>query len=96
MKLRMLPLAQQEMLRAAIWYDKKSIGTGDRFLDGVRSGLVSIKEFPGAAPSIGEPYRRKILADFPYGRIFHLDGDTIIIVAVAHLKRRTGYWKRRR
>ena len=92
----MLPLAQQEMLRAAMWYNKKSIGTGDRFLDGVRLGLVSIKEFPGAAPSIGEPYRRKILTDFPYGLIFRFDGETAVIIAVAHLKRRPRYWKRRR
>ncbi len=84
------------MLRAAAWYDKRSMGTGDRFLDGVRAGLVAIKEFSGAAPSIGEPYRRKILADFPYGQIFRLDGDTAVIVAVAHLKRRPRYWKRRR
>ncbi len=92
----MLPVAQREMLRAATWYDKKSIGTGDRFLDGVRAALVSIKEFPNAAPGIGEPYRRKLLADFPYGLIFRLDGDTVYIVAVAHLKRRPLYWRRRR
>lgn len=92
----MLPLAQQEMLRAAIWYDKKSIGTGDRFLDGVRAGLLAIKEFPGAAPTIGEPYRRKILSDFPYGLVFRLEEDTAVIIAVAHLKPRPRYWKRRR
>jgi toxin ParE1/3/4 len=92
----MLPLARQEMLRAARWYDARAKGTGDRFLDSVRDGLLSIKEFPGAAPSIGDPYRRKIISDFPYGLVFHIEGDGVEIIAVAHLKRRPRYWERRR
>jgi len=36
--------------------------------------------------------RRSLLARFPYGIIFGLDGDTVVVVAVAHLHREPRYW----
>ena len=95
MKVTLLPVARREMLRAADWYDTRAIGLGNRFLDCMRDGIHSIKEFPQSSPSIGEPYRRKILTDFPCGLIFCIRVDRVVIIAVAHLKRKPEYWKRR-
>jgi len=36
--------------------------------------------------------RRCLIARFPYGLIYGIDGDTIVVVAVAHLHRRPRYW----
>jgi hypothetical protein len=33
-----------------------------------------------------------LLTRFPYGVIYGLEGDTIIVVAVAHLHRQPRYW----
>src|ERR1019366_5879929 len=38
------------------------------------------------------PYRRKILKRFPYVVFFRAESDTIEVVAVAHAKRRPGFW----
>ena len=35
--------------------------------------------------------RRSLLARFPYGIIFGLDGDTVVVVAAAHLLREPRY-----
>jgi hypothetical protein len=32
------------------------------------------------------------MARFPYGLIYSIDGDTVVIVAVAHLHRRPRFW----
>jgi hypothetical protein len=35
------------------------------------------------------------MRDFPYSVIFQEKGEAILIIAVAHAKRRPGYWKAR-
>lgn len=91
----MIPAARREMLQAARWYDRKSNGLGDRFLDEVRSAIVAFNSPPVAAVAMGPDYSRKLLDVFPYALIFRVDGQTVTIVAVAHLKRRPGYWHKR-
>jgi len=39
--------------------------------------------------------RSKGVHDFPYRVVFFVQGDKLIIVAVAHTKRRPGYWRDR-
>jgi toxin ParE2 len=97
MRMRFLPPARRELLRAAVWFDRQSAGLGDRFLDDVRQGISGIKEFPSAHPPIGGPYRRYLLAKFPDALIYRKDSfaDDIVIVAVAHLSRRPDYWRQR-
>lgn len=33
--------------------------------------------------------------NFPYGIVYHVVRDKVVIVAVMHLTRRPGYWKSR-
>ena len=95
MKLTMLPPARQEMLLAARWYDDREHGVGDRFLDEIRSSLLSIRDFPEASPPLDDTYRRKIVGVYSYGLIYRVDSLEITVVAVMHLKRRPGYWRKR-
>ena len=48
---------------------------------------------------IGSPVegaaRRIILKTFPYQLVYRVEGDEVRIYAVAHLKRRPGYWTTR-
>ncbi|MDH4073670.1 MAG: type II toxin-antitoxin system RelE/ParE family toxin [Gammaproteobacteria bacterium] len=50
-------------------------------------------------PSIGEPvgkgFRRFPLRRFPFALIYRIDGDRLRILAVAHRRRRPGYWSQR-
>jgi plasmid stabilization system protein ParE len=52
------------------------------------------------APNIGEPiatqYRRFPLQGFPFSLVYRIDGERLRIVAVAHKRRRPGYWRQRR
>jgi hypothetical protein len=42
------------------------------------------------------PYRRRLLTRFPYVVFYEVVDDAVEVIAVAHAKRRPGYWLHRR
>jgi plasmid stabilization system protein ParE len=61
------------------------------------AALDRIHDTPEAFPRwrADHPHRRCSVASFPYVCFYRVDGDTIVVVAVAHAKRKPGYWARR-
>ena len=97
MKIQFHPLARAEMHRAAEWYERRRRGHGDRFYTRLEACLFTMRSFPDAQTDIGRGYRRALLKSFPYGLIYRqLEPDILVIVAVAHTRRKPGYWRRRR
>ena len=90
-----LPEAEEEMNEAAQFYEGRSEGLGEDFLDEVQHTIESILAFPESGPVVSEHFRRRILRRFPFGLLYAIEAERILIVAVAHLKRRPGYWKDR-
>ena len=90
-----LPEAEEEMNEAARFYEGRSEGLGEDFLEEVQHTVESILAFPQSGPVISENLRRRILQRFPFGLLYAIEDERIVIVAVAHLKRRPGYWKGR-
>ena len=84
------------MIQAAKWYDERSQGLGNQLLDEIGRSLRTVLDFPLAQPVVDPPFRRILIDRFPYGLIYRIDRNTIIVVAVANLKRRPGYWRSRR
>jgi len=85
-------MAEAELQDAAAWYDERSPGLGLRFIVTVRKKSEEILEAPQRWP-IAAGARRVLMGRFPYALVYRevSDGE-IEIVAVAHLKRRSGYW----
>lgn len=50
---------------------------------------------PEAWHPLGDGVRRCRLSRFPYGLIYAIDKDDIVVLAVAHLHRRPDYWRDR-
>jgi toxin ParE1/3/4 len=96
--LRVLPDAEAELQSAALWYEEKRRGLGIEFVAVVDKALQSVLENPEACPvwRPNRPYRKRSLKRFPYVVFFRIDSATVEIVAVAHAKRRPGYWLDRR
>ncbi len=88
--------AEEEMRAASRYYEQRVEGLGERFLDAVEDGLDQIKRSPLSWSVYEGEYRRYSLKRFPYGLIYYVEGESIFIVAVAHLHRKPGYWKSRR
>jgi plasmid stabilization system protein ParE len=60
--------------------------------------LETILQFPHAAPQWRDrPDRRVAVLDrFPFTVVYQIEEDEIVILALAHMSRRPGYWSRRR
>lgn len=91
------PEARRELLDASAFYESESHGLGDLFLDAVEVGLKRIARHPRSAPVVERSARRYLVRRFPYGLVYRLDEEdqVLFILAVAHLKRRPGYWRGR-
>ena len=85
--------AEAELEAGVAFYETRQRGLGLAFQDEVERSVFSIRGSPERWPA--DPMtglRRCPLVRFPY-RLFYLDLDEIIwIAAVAHVKRRPGYW----
>ena len=95
MTVRFLEIAEIELDQAVRWYAAQAPGLGDAFLIEVLSAADRIVRFPKAWHSLGEGIRRCRLSRFPYGLIYTIDNDDILVLAVAHLHRRPDYWRHR-
>jgi plasmid stabilization system protein ParE len=95
MKSEFLPEAEEEFREAVCYYEREAPGVGLRFIVEVRRGVAFITENPFAAVGFGSGIRRKVLKHFPYSLIYAVEAELIVIVAVAHQKRRPRYWRGR-
>jgi plasmid stabilization system protein ParE len=95
MKVVYLPEAEQELTDAAVYLAESSgsIETGERSLQEAMFTERRIAERPHAWPRVGKGLRRCLLSKFPYQIVYRVEGDSIRIYALAHVKRRPGYWK---
>ena len=83
------------MAEAARYYEERSPGLGELFLLRTRVAVRELTEHPKAYVPLRGEIRRKLLRQFPYGVLFRDDESEIVIIAIAHLRRRPGYWTRR-
>jgi toxin ParE1/3/4 len=68
---------------------------GNRFYDEMERLIQDIRQQPQWYWKFDPPVRRHFSPDFPYAIIFLDQPDRIWIVAVMHMKREPGYWRRR-
>jgi plasmid stabilization system protein ParE len=94
MKTEFLPEAEDEFVEAARHYEGLSPGVGFRFVAEVYRCLGFVSEHPLAAPE-EKGVRKKLLNHFPYNLLYAIESNLIVVVAVAHQKRRPGYWRSR-
>jgi plasmid stabilization system protein ParE len=89
--------ASDELAEAVRWYETRRTGLGGEFFDAVVATLTLIETRPeiGTTISTDGQTRRALVARFPYQVVYRLRPTEIVIVAVAHAKRRPGYWKNR-
>ena len=96
MKIVFHRLARRELYRAADWYDYREPGLSDRLYGEVEKAFAFIRQFPNGTEEIGHSCRRAVLYDFPYSLIYSvIEPGTVLIIAVAHQRRRPGYWRKR-
>ncbi|HET9766744.1 MAG TPA: type II toxin-antitoxin system RelE/ParE family toxin [Thermoanaerobaculia bacterium] len=90
-----LAAAQAEVREAFEWYCERSPRAAERFLTELDRATLLIRETPTVWPLFESGTRRYVLHGFPYSVIYRELADHIQVVAVAHGKRKPGYWRSR-
>jgi len=89
-------LAIQEYRAACRWYGRRSPRTEQAFRNAIDRAVQQIAADPEQWPTYRNHYRWVRTRRFPYVLYYHvLDEDHAVILAVAHARRRPGYWLRR-
>jgi len=67
----------------------------DAFLLELDAAIASIAEGPSRWPRIHGRFRRYLLHKFPFSVVYLERPDFIEVIAVAHHRRKPGYWSKR-
>lgn len=89
------PEALQEYEEAALYYKEISRELAVSFINSVEKGIKKILEYPEAWQAVEEDVRRHLIKRFPFGIYYTIQEDYVLIVAVMHMSRKPGYWKKR-
>ena len=90
--IELAPEAERELLEARSWYLAENASVARSFAEAVDSAFAAVLEFPDAWPKVTADERRYRLTRFPYAVIYRVVEGRVLVVAVAHAKRRPGYW----
>lgn len=95
MKYSFHPDAKEEFFEAINYFEEYRKGLGFDFSKEVYSTIQRIIHFPNAWSKFSENTRRCLTNRFPYGVVYQIGEDDVIIIAVMQLNREPGYWKKR-
>ena len=90
------PSAIDEAEAAARWYRERSPRAAARFVVELFDVIEKIRDAPQRWPRGGHSTRKAKLPCFPYLVIYRETDRIIQILAIAHGRRRPGYWKSRK
>jgi plasmid stabilization system protein ParE len=93
MTCRLLTPAAREVREAARYYEAKVPNLGFEFLAEVRAAIRRILAHPEAWHPLDRTFRRCRTSRFPYGLIYSIESDHILIVSVMHLHRHPEGWR---
>ncbi len=89
------PEAKEEFFKTINYFEECQKGLGLAFSKEVYSTIQRIIHFPSAWSKFSKNTRRCLTNRFPYGVIYQMKGEEVIIIAVMQLNREPGYWDKR-
>lgn len=95
MNIRFLDEAQTELDETIDYYNSELPGLGKQFLSEVLLSMERIVSFPEAWQQLSVNTRRCQTRRFPYGLVYSVLKDEILIISVSNLHREPNHWKER-
>jgi plasmid stabilization system protein ParE len=96
MKVEFHPAASQELEAASSFYESRRTGLGEELADEVEDVCLLLSEYPAIGRKADDAHRSVPLRRFPFILFYRVRETVVQIVAVAHKRKRPGYWRRRR
>lgn len=84
--------AESEYEAALARYLARSPQAAAGFAAAMEQAVDFLTRFPEAHPVCDDRHRRCALGRYPYGLIYRIIGDQVLVVAVAHDRQAPGYW----
>ena len=94
-RVRFLRESELEALAAMRWYATRDPPAGQAFLRELERAIDEIRMAPRRWPLHPDGTRRYLLRRFPFFVVYREAGAEIDVVAVAHGRRKPGYWRSR-
>lgn len=94
-KLIIEPEAEAEIGEARDWYEERAFGLGMDFVRAVDLSILSIQDNPFQYQIVWRRFRRAGIARFPYGLIYNVSEDAIVVLSCFHDRRNPKIWKNR-
>ena len=92
MKSRFHEAAEADLAEDYRYYEDASSGLGDQFVAEVRAAVQFLEQFPHGAPELSGEIRGKTLVRFPHSLLYVVDGNEVVILAVAHQRQDFHEW----
>jgi toxin ParE1/3/4 len=89
------PSAEDEAQVACVWYAARSPQAAGRFLHALAETIEISAAHRNRFPTFHLDTRRALLKRFPFLVVFRERNSRIEVIAVAHGRRRPGYWRKR-
>jgi plasmid stabilization system protein ParE len=87
------PEAEKDLKNAAEWYERRSDGLGDKFLDEVQIVFETLLEHPEIYPLVHRNTHRAVMNRFPFGIFYRIKEETIVVLTVMHGSRHPRRWQ---
>ncbi len=89
------PDARLEYREAAAFYDSRRPGLGAVFSLEIEAAIKRILDTPDRWRCIEQDVRTCRTHTFPYAILYTIEANSVLIIAVMHLRREPGYWRNR-
>ncbi|HSG32473.1 MAG TPA: type II toxin-antitoxin system RelE/ParE family toxin [Thermodesulfobacteriota bacterium] len=94
-EVRFHPEAIKEAESSQHWYVERSQTAALGFTNEISSAIEKILKSPTRWPKYQKNTRRYILPRFPFSVIYRIKDNIIEVIAIAHHKRKPGFWRNR-
>lgn len=92
---RLHPEAAEEADNTRAWYAERSASAASAFLTELDAAMAAIAEAPLRWPRFYGRFRRFPMHKFPFSVVYAVRLDCVEVMAVAHYRRKPGYWRAR-
>jgi plasmid stabilization system protein ParE len=89
------PAAQTEAQEIIHWYADRDPEAAVQFSIELDEAVERIVENPQLFTRLEDNIRRALLRNYPYAVVYRETREETLILAIAHGKRRPGYWRKR-
>ena len=100
MRVEFHPEANLELIAAHAWLEGEGAGLGGALARRVEHVLARLRRLPHSGPPVRLRFvhadvRQIVVPKFQYLLIYRVKGEVIQVIAIAHMRRKPGYWRTR-